>query len=220
RDRPPRWQPHHRGRSADGARPHSPARRDHRRPRGPPGTATAIATPRGRSCMRICVVGCGAVGSLFAANLATLDDVDVWAFDLNKSHVDAINQKGLQLLGAGEVLGRLQATIDPASIPACDFGIVATKAMHADAAIAATAHAFADAAVASVMNGVGNDAPLASVRTAVANEETLAPHVERVIRGTTFPAGKLLDPGVVQWDVKGDTTVGPLQPRAIPGETL
>jgi ketopantoate reductase len=25
--------------------------------------------------MRVCVVGCGAVGSLFAANLAQLDDV-------------------------------------------------------------------------------------------------------------------------------------------------
>ena len=32
--------------------------------------------------MRVCVVGCGAVGSLFAANLATLDDVEVWAYDL------------------------------------------------------------------------------------------------------------------------------------------
>jgi ketopantoate reductase len=30
----------------------------------------------------VCIVGCGAVGSLFAANLATLDDVDVWAYDL------------------------------------------------------------------------------------------------------------------------------------------
>ena len=36
--------------------------------------------------MRICVVGCGAVGSLFAANLATLDDVEVWVFDLNETH--------------------------------------------------------------------------------------------------------------------------------------
>ncbi len=157
--------------------------------------------------MRVCVVGCGAVGSLFAANLATLDDVDVWAFDLNTSHVDAINQNGLQLVGAGEVVGRPHATSDPASIPACDFGIVATKAMHADAAIAATAHAFADGAVASVMNGVGN-------------EETLAPHVERVIRGTTFPAGKLLEPGVIQWDVKGDTTFGPFEPRPIPVEAI
>ena len=60
--------------------------------------------------MRICVVGCGAVGSLLGANLATLDDVDVWAFDLNTSHVEAINQNGLQLIGAGEVLGRPHAT--------------------------------------------------------------------------------------------------------------
>jgi 2-dehydropantoate 2-reductase len=52
------------------------------------------------------------------------------------------------------------------------------------------------------MNGVGN-------------EETLAAHVERVIRGTTFPAGKLVEPGVVQWDVKGDTTLGPFEPRAV-----
>ena len=98
--------------------------------------------------------------------------------------------------------GHPHATSDPDELPACDFGIVATKAMHADAAIAATAHAFAErGAVASVMNGVGN-------------EETLAAHVERVIRGTTFPAGKLLEPGVVQWDVKGDTTLGPFEPRA------
>ncbi|RDI75260.1 2-dehydropantoate 2-reductase [Gaiella occulta] len=149
--------------------------------------------------MRICIVGCGAVGSLFAANLAQLDDVEVWAYDLNQAHVDAINERGLRLVGAGEVIGRPSATSDAASLPPCDFGIVVTKTMHAEAAIAATAHAFADGAVASVMNGVGN-------------EETLARHVARVIRGTTFPAGKLLEPGVVQWDVKGDTTFSPFEP--------
>ena len=91
-------------------------------------------------------------------------------------------------------------------LPACEFGIVATKAMHTEAAIAATAHAFAGGAVASVQNGVGN-------------EEALAPHVARVIRGTTFPAGKILEPGVVQWDVKGDTTFGPFEPSpATPAE--
>ena len=149
--------------------------------------------------MRVCVVGCGAVGSLFAANLATLADVEVWAFDLNDAHIEAIKMNGLQLVGAGEVHSRPRATSDAAELPLCEFGIVATKAMHAGAAIAATAHAFADGAVASVMNGVGN-------------EETLAAHVSRVIRGTTFPAGKLLEPGVVQWDVKGDTTLSPFEP--------
>jgi 2-dehydropantoate 2-reductase len=150
--------------------------------------------------VRICIVGCGAVGSLFAANLAGLDDVEVWAFDLNEAHVIAINRQGLQLKGAGDALGHPHATADAGELPPCDFGIVATKAMHAESAIVATAHAFADGAVASVMNGVGN-------------EETIAAHVERVIRGTTFPAGKILEPGVVQWDVKGDTTLGPFEPQ-------
>jgi 2-dehydropantoate 2-reductase len=146
--------------------------------------------------MRICVVGCGAVGSLFAANLAQLDDVEVWAYDTSTEHVDAINANGLRLSGAGEVVGRLRATADAGELPPCDFGIVATKAMHTEPAIRATAHAFVDGCVATVQNGLGN-------------EETLARHVERVIRGTTFPAGKILGPGHVQWDVRGDTTLGP-----------
>jgi 2-dehydropantoate 2-reductase len=150
--------------------------------------------------MRVCIVGCGAVGSLFAAGLSLLDDVEVWAYDSYLEHVDAINAAGLRLSGAGEVLGKPHATADPAELPACDFGIVATKCMHTAAAIAATAHAFADGAVASVQNGVGN-------------EEAIAEHVPRVIRGTTFPAGKLLAPGHVQWDVRGDTTFGPFEGR-------
>ncbi len=149
--------------------------------------------------MRVCVVGCGAVGSLFAANLAQLEDVDVWAYDLDRAHVNAINTDGLRLTGAGDVVGQVRATADPSGLPACDFGIVATKAMHTDGAVAATARAFANGAVASVQNGVGN-------------EEVIARHVSRVIRGTTFPAGKLRSPGVVQWDVKGDTTLGPFEP--------
>ncbi len=152
--------------------------------------------------MRICVVGCGAVGSLFAANLSTLDDVEVWAYDLHEAHVAAMRERGLRLVGAGEVTGHPNATSDATSIPPCEFGIVATKAMHAGAAIASTAHVFAQGAVATVMNGVGN-------------EETLAEHVERVIRGTTFPAGKVLEPGVVQWDVQGETTFGPFEPRPL-----
>jgi 2-dehydropantoate 2-reductase len=149
------------------------------------------------------VVGCGAVGSLFAASLAQLDDVEVWAYDLARDHVDAINRDGLRLTGAGDVHGHPRATTDAAELPACDFGIVATKAMHTDAAVAATAHAFADGCVATVQNGLGN-------------EEAIARHCERVIRGTTFPAGKLLEPGVVQWDVKGDTTFGPFEEKPAP----
>jgi 2-dehydropantoate 2-reductase len=157
--------------------------------------------------MRVCVVGCGAVGSLFAANLAQLDDVEVWAYDLSREHVDAINAAGLRLSGAGEVVGRVRATSDGAELPACAFGIVATKAMHTEAAIRASAHAFADGAVCSVQNGLGN-------------EETLAAHAPRVIRGTTFPAGRIVEPGHVQWDVKGDTTIGPFEPSPASREEI
>jgi 2-dehydropantoate 2-reductase len=148
---------------------------------------------------RVCVVGCGAVGSLFAASLAQLEDVEVWAYDLDAEHVRAIAEHGLRLSGAGALVGRPHATTDASELPPCELGIVATKSMHTDAAIGAAAHAFVNGAVCSVQNGIGN-------------EETIAEHVPRVIRGTTFPAGRIVAPGHVQWDVKGDTTIGPFEP--------
>jgi 2-dehydropantoate 2-reductase len=151
----------------------------------------------------VCVVGCGAVGSLFAANLATLDDIEVWAYDLDREHVAAISERGLRLSGAGEVVARLNATADAEELPACDFGLVATKSMHTGSALAATGHAFRGGSVCSVQNGVGN-------------EEAIARHVQHVIRGTTFPAGRLVEPGHVHWDVKGDTTIGPFEPSPAP----
>jgi 2-dehydropantoate 2-reductase len=153
--------------------------------------------------VRVCIVGCGAVGSLFAATLALQRDIEVWAYDLAQDQVDAINRDGLRLSGANEVVGHPRATSDPSELPPCDFGIVATKAMHTSAAIAATAHAFRDGCVATVQNGLGN-------------EEAIAEHVDRVIRGTTFPAGKVVGPGHVQWDVQGDTTLGPFEPKPAP----
>ncbi len=157
--------------------------------------------------MRVCVVGCGAVGSLFAANLARLDDVEVWAYDLAADHVRAINEHGLRLSGVAEVVGRPAATTEPGDVPSCDFGIVATKSMHTDAAMGAVAPALAEAAVCSVQNGVGN-------------EETIAGHVARVIRGTTFPAGRIVAPGHVHWDVAGETTIGPFEPSPAPLEEV
>jgi 2-dehydropantoate 2-reductase len=148
----------------------------------------------------VCVVGCGAVGSLFAAHLAQVDGVDVWAYDVVEAHVRAINTGGLRLVGAEELTGRVRATTDAEELPSCEFGIVATKSMYTDDAIAQTARAFANGAVASVQNGVGN-------------EEVIAEHVARVIRGTTFPAGRVLEPGVVQMDARGDTWLGPFEPR-------
>jgi 2-dehydropantoate 2-reductase len=143
------------------------------------------------------------VGSLFAAALAQVDDVEVWAYDLDAAHVDAINEHGLRISGAGELTGSVRATTDAQELPPCDFGIVAVKSMFTDAATAATAHAFEQGAVCSVQNGAGN-------------EELVAKHVREVIRGTTFPAGHIVGPGLVGWDTKGDTQIGPFEPSPAP----
>jgi 2-dehydropantoate 2-reductase len=153
--------------------------------------------------MRICVVGCGAIGSLFAAHLGRLPGVEVWAFDVSAAQVRAINTGGLRLTGTSAVAAdppRVQARSDGAQIPPCQLGIVAVKAQHTAAAMAATAGLFRDAAVCSVQNGIGN-------------EEIVARYVPRVIRGTTIVAGHVPGPGVVHLDAPGDTWLGPFEPQ-------
>ncbi|MBV8913494.1 MAG: 2-dehydropantoate 2-reductase, partial [Acetobacteraceae bacterium] len=107
--------------------------------------------------MRVCIVGSGAVGSLFAAHLAQVEAVDVWAYDVSPAHVEAINRNGLRLTGEADLTSQVRATTDPAELPECDFGIVATKSMYTRDAIVRAAHAFSGGAVASVQNGVGNE---------------------------------------------------------------
>ena len=154
--------------------------------------------------MKILIVGCGAVGSLFAAHLAKAGEAEIWAYDLWKEHIDAIRTHGLRLSGAAEFTAKLNATSDPRELPRCQFGIVATKAIHTKHAIAQAAHAFDDSsAVCSVQNGVGN-------------EEIIAEHVKYVIRGTTFPAGHPIAPGHIGYDIKGDTWIGPFEPTRTP----
>ena len=150
--------------------------------------------------LKVCIIGCGAVGSLFAAHLAQRGEAEVWAYDVWKDHTDAIRKNGLRLSGAAEFTAKLNATSNAKDLPRCDYGIVATKAIHTRIAIAQVAHAFDNAsAVCSVQNGVGN-------------EEIIAEHVKYVIRGTTFPAGHPIGPGHIGFDIKGDTWIGPFEP--------
>ncbi len=146
--------------------------------------------------MKVCIIGCGAIGSLFAAHLGRLDDVEVWAYDPYQAHVDAINENGLRLTGESDFVASINARSDASQIPACEFGIIASKTLHTRAAMEAVAHIFENGAVCSVQNGVGS-------------EEIIAEYVPRVIMGTTFPAGHISGPGVCNHDTKGASTIGP-----------
>jgi 2-dehydropantoate 2-reductase len=154
--------------------------------------------------MRICVIGCGAVGSLFAAHLAQAGEAEVWAYDVWKEHVETIQKNGLRISGAADFVAQLNATSVARELPRCDYGIVATKAIHTRNAIEQTAHIFDNnSAVCSVQNGVGN-------------EEIISEKVKFVIRGTTFPAGHAIAPGHVGFDIRGDTWIGPFEPTNTP----
>jgi len=150
--------------------------------------------------MKVCIIGCGAIGSLFAARLGRLDDVEVWAYDPDEAHVTAINKRGLRLTGLSDIVVPVKARTNPHDIPECEFGIIAAKTLHTRAAMEATAHIFRDGAVCSVQNGIGS-------------EEIIAEYVPRVILGTTFPAGHITEPGVVNHDTGGKTWISPFPPK-------
>ncbi len=153
--------------------------------------------------VRIAVLGCGAIGSLYAAHLARVPGTEVWAVDPWADHVAAIDSGGLRVMGLADFVAPVRATTDASRLPRCDFGIVATKAPHTRDAVSAAAAALEGASVVSVQNGLGN-------------EEVVAESVERVIRGSIVTAGAVTSPGVVRYDGVGDSYFGPFEPSPAP----
>jgi 2-dehydropantoate 2-reductase len=159
--------------------------------------------------LKVCILGCGAIGSIFAAHLSQLSDVEVYAFDTSEKHTCAIRERGLSVSGpAAQFNARVHATCDPREIPLCDFGIVATKGMHTRNAIERTSHIFSNSAiVCSVQNGLGN-------------EEIIAEYASNVIRGATTMAAHLIGPGCAGFEFYSDIWLGPFEPANTPFESV
>mgnify|MGYP005848227193 CR=1 FL=1 len=78
--------------------------------------------------MKIAIIGVGAMGSVYAALLAS-GGHEVWAIDQWKEHIEAIRQNGLRVEGAsGDRTVRINATTDPSEVRGVDLVIIATKA--------------------------------------------------------------------------------------------
>ena len=161
----------------------------------------------GDGSIRVAVIGCGAIGSLYAAHLARAPEVEVWVVDPWAEHMDAIASEGLRVTGLADFTATVHAVTDGRDLPDCAFALIATKAPHTRAAVAGAREALANAAVVSLQNGLGN-------------EEVIAELVPRVIRGSIITAGAVVAPGVVRYDAPGDSWFGPFEPRpASMGET-
>lgn len=106
--------------------------------------------------MKIAVVGCGAMGSVYAGLLAAAGH-ELWAIDSWRDHVEAMRANGLRVEGAsGDRTVKINASTDARDAGICELVIVATKTMHVEvAAKASQALVGPNTTVISIQNGLG-----------------------------------------------------------------
>jgi 2-dehydropantoate 2-reductase len=151
---------------------------------------------------RICIIGCGAIGSLYAAHLARV--AEVWVLVRRKEQAEALNRDGLKVSGTHNFSVTLRATDNPRELPDFDFGIVATKATQVKESITAAGDRFNRGALISAQNGLGS-------------EEIIAEYTQgHVIRGTTFMSGTRHSDTHVQYELNTATWLGPFEARNTP----
>lgn len=151
---------------------------------------------------RVCIIGCGSIGSLYAAHLARV--TEVWAFVRRAEHARALNQDGLRVSGTHEFHASLRAAHDPSSLPPFEFGIVCSKATETRGAVAPVAHLFKQGALLSSQNGLGSEEVIAEIAQTF------------VMRGTTFMSGTRLTDTEVRYELDTATWLGPFEPTKTP----
>lgn len=114
--------------------------------------------------MKVAVVGCGAMGSVYAALFASVRH-DVHVIDTWAEHMAAIADNGLRVEGAsGDRTVAVTTHTNTAEVGPCDLVILATKAGDVTAA-AESARSLLndDTVVLSIQNGLGGPAQAAAV---------------------------------------------------------
>jgi 2-dehydropantoate 2-reductase len=151
---------------------------------------------------RVCVVGAGAIGSLFAGHLAEVAEVSVLC--RRDKHAATLNAEGLRVSGKSERHARVTAGTDPAALPEPDLVIVAVKATHLEVTAAALHGHWPGAAVMTVQNGLGAEAVMQR-----AGDWPL-------ISGVTFMSGIRHGDEHVEYELDTPTWIGPYAGTSTP----
>lgn len=105
--------------------------------------------------MQIAVMGCGAMGSIYAALLASAGH-EVICIDRNAAHIDAINNTGLRVSGAsGDRTISLKGFVEPPTAK-IDLLIIGLKAAHVPNVKAAVPMLDNSSLVLTIQNGLGS----------------------------------------------------------------
>ena len=144
---------------------------------------------------RVCVVGAGVIGSLYAGHLAAHCDVSV--LTRRPEHAHALNNGGLRISGKSDISARVFATADSADLLDFDLGIVATKATQLEDAAAALAGRAPSATMMTIQNGLGA-------------EEILRRHgAWQLVSAVTFMSGVRRSDTHVEYELDTATWMGP-----------
>jgi 2-dehydropantoate 2-reductase len=142
--------------------------------------------------VRICVVGAGAIGGLFAAHLATVADVLV--LTRRGDHARALNEEGLKVSGRHDFTARVTAAADPRDLAEFDLAILATKTTGLEPAAESLGGRFPGAMIMTVQNGLGaeevvrrhGDWQLVSAVTFMSGTKHSDTHVEYILDTPTW----------------------------------
>lgn len=151
---------------------------------------------------RVCIIGCGSIGSLYAAHLARV--AEVWAFVRRAEHARALNEQGIRVSGSHDFHSNLRASNDPSALPQFDFGIVSCKATQTVEAVSPVARLFKNAAILSSQNGFGSEEVIAGIAQTY------------VIRGSTFMSGSRITDTHVRYELDTATWMGPFESTKTP----
>jgi 2-dehydropantoate 2-reductase len=144
---------------------------------------------------RVCVVGAGAIGSLYAAHLAGVASVAVLTRRKEQAH--ALATEGLQISGKHDFTALVEASDDPAELADADLVIVATKATQLEQAAAQLSSRSPGAVVMTVQNGLGA-------------EEVVRRHGDwPLISAVTFMSGVRRSDTHVEYELDTPTWMGP-----------
>ena len=151
---------------------------------------------------RVCVIGGGVIGSLYAGHLAAVAEVSV--LTRRRDHADALNREGLRITGRSDRHATVFATTDPDELPAFDLGIVATKADGLDDAATSLEGRFPDALVMTTLNGLGA-------------EEVVRGHGDwQLVSAVTFMSGTKHSDTEVEYILDTATWMGPYEDTPYP----